>query len=92
MKFAKGGIFTGTQELPTDPGELIVPEANMIKTLGLYDVVKVVRCKDCKHWLHMEDGMGDCTHPRFHLEGSPDPTMSAEEFCCLGERRAEDGK
>ena len=50
-----------------------------------------VRCKDCKHWVHMEDGMGDCTNNRFHLDGCPDPTMKADDFCCLGERGVENG-
>lgn len=48
---------------------------------------EIVCCKECKHWLHMEDGFGDCTNRRFHLDGHADPTMKAEEFCCLGERR-----
>lgn len=47
----------------------------------------IVRCKDCKHWLHMEDGCGDCTNPRFHLPGHADPTMEANGFCSCGERK-----
>jgi hypothetical protein len=54
------------------------------------DAVPVVRCKDCKHWIHLEDGIGDCTNGRFHIHGVADITMNAEEFCCLGERRADD--
>ena len=50
----------------------------------------VVLCKECKHWNHMGDGIGDCTNGRFHLEDCPDPTMTAEEFCCLGERKDND--
>ena len=51
------------------------------------DAVEVVRCKDCKHWLHMEDGFGDCTNRRFHIDGCVDPTMKMEDFCSCGERR-----
>ena len=58
-----------------------------IATFPTVDAVEVVRCKDCKYWMHIEDGMGDCTNGRFHLEGHPDPTMMMNEFCCLGERR-----
>ena len=50
------------------------------------DLVEVVRCKDCKHWIHMEEGMGDCTNGRFHLNGHPDPTMKIDDFCSCGER------
>ena len=50
-----------------------------------------VRCKECQCWIHVGDGIGDCTNRRFHLDDCPDPTMMAEEFCCLGERRT-DGK
>ena len=55
------------------------------------DAVEVVRCKDCKHWLHMEDGFGDCTNGRFHLDGHADPSMYADDFCSCGERREKDG-
>lgn len=51
------------------------------------DAVEVVRCKNCKHWIHLEDGMGDCTNGRFHIPGVADICMNAEEFCCLGERK-----
>ncbi len=51
------------------------------------DAVEVVRCMNCNHWSHREDGYGDCSHPRFHLEGHPDPTMTANDFCSCGERR-----
>ena len=48
---------------------------------------ELVRCKDCKHWKHMEEGLGDCTHPRFHLEGHADPTTNWNDFCSCGERK-----
>ena len=51
------------------------------------DAVEVVRCKDCKHWQHVEDGIGDCTNPRFHLPGHADPTMEQDGFCSCGERK-----
>ena len=49
--------------------------------------VEVVHCKDCEHWIHIEDGMGDCKNARFHLDGHADPTMKADDFCSCGERR-----
>jgi hypothetical protein len=61
-----------------------------IKNAPTVDAVKVVRCKDCKHWRHIEDGLGDCSHPRFHLDGHPDPTMEMNGFCSCGERREEE--
>lgn len=51
----------------------------------------ILRCKGCKYWLHMEDGFGDCTNGRFHLDGHADPTMNADDFCSCGERRDDDG-
>lgn len=56
-RFAKGGIFTGKHELPADPGELIVPQGQMIKILGLDDVVPVVRCKDCDNTCPGSNGL-----------------------------------
>ena len=67
-------------------GENIGTLADYLISAGL---VIPVRCKDCKHWSHMEDGYGDCTNGRFHLSGHADPTMKAEEYCCLGERKEE---
>ena len=54
---------------------------------GKRDSIEVIRCKECKHWLHMEDGFGDCTNRRFHLDGHADPTMSLDDFCSCGERK-----
>jgi hypothetical protein len=48
---------------------------------------ELVRCKDCEHWKHMEEGLGDCTHPRFHLAGHADPTTNWNDFCSCGERK-----
>lgn len=50
---------------------------NVIRALRDNDVVKVVRCKDCKHW---EDGyFGYCT--KTHT------AMDYDAFCAYGERR-----
>lgn len=59
---------------------------------GLEDAldVTIVRCKDCWYWKHVGEGYGDCTHPRFHLEGQPDPTMNMNNFCSCGERKDDD--
>lgn len=53
------------------------------------DAVTVVRCKDCKYWLCVEDGFGDCTNRRFHLDGCADPSMKMDDFCSCGERRSD---
>ena len=58
-----------------------------INRLPTIDAAPVVRCKDCKHWKHMEGGLGDCSNPRFHLPGHADPTMEADGFCSCGERK-----
>lgn len=44
------------------------------------DVVEVVRCKDCKHWLgHPEDMYGDC--------GLTYTYLANYDFCSEGERK-----
>ncbi len=61
---------------------------NVLVKMPTVDAVEV-RCKGCKHWLHVEEGFGDCTNPRFHLPGHADPTMNADDYCSCGERRNE---
>ena len=51
------------------------------------DAAEVVRCKDCKCWSHVENGIGNCSNGRFHLDGHADPSMNADDFCSCGERR-----
>lgn len=75
--------------VPIYPHELADPAEVVADYLLDNGVVVPVHCKDCKHWLHMEDGMGDCTNSRFHLPGHADPTMKADDFCSCGERRTE---
>ena len=72
-------------EEPCEPSDCNV--LAVIDEQPTVDAVEVVRCKDCKHWKHIEDGFGDCTNRRFHLDGSPDPTMNMDDFCSCGERR-----
>lgn len=60
---------------------------NEVNKAPTIDAVPVVRCEECKWWMHMEEGMGDCTNRRFRLDGQADPTMKADDFCSCGERR-----
>ena len=48
------------------------------------DVVKVVRCKDCMHWL-----TGYCNHFAYY---NYEPLTSEDDFCSYGERREGDNK
>ena len=52
-----------------------------------HDVIPVVRCKDCKHWVYTDETWGDCTNPRFHIPGIVYATMNCDEYCASGERR-----
>lgn len=54
------------------------------------DAVPVVRCGECKYWLCVEDGFGDCTNRRLHLDGCADPSMKMDDFCSCGERRSDE--
>lgn len=64
-------------------------QKNCDKFIDLNKYVEVVRCRDCGYWKYVEDGYGECSHPRFHLDGHPDPTMEMSGFCSCGERREE---
>lgn len=44
------------------------------------DVVDVVRCKDCKHLIFLNDGSPECT--RVYLG-----TVHKNDYCSYGERR-----
>lgn len=45
------------------------------------DVVPVVRCRECKHWVKC---WGACGHPD---NGWDAPPMGPEDFCSKGERK-----
>ena len=53
------------------------------------DVVKVVRCKDCKHWGGVVYG-GRCKHWSTTMQGTTFYT-SNDDFCSYGERRTDNG-
>ena len=80
-KFAKGGIFTSKQELPVDPEEFIVPHE--IRIEGIEDIVRVVRCKDCKYYTF------DGYHKHNYCSNSRGMRyiVLQEYFCSYGERR-----
>lgn len=59
----------------------------LMEEAAAVEAVEVVRCWDCEHWTCMEDGFGDCTNKRFHIDGCPAPSMNADDFCSCGERR-----
>lgn len=46
------------------------------------DVVEVVRCKDCKHYIN-----GQCFHPR-HDHHAQNICQEDNDFCNYGERKA----
>lgn len=56
------------------------------------DVVKVVRCKECKYWDAVKSpkhkGVGICAPPRKHLGGYcfRRGATNGEDFCSQGER------
>ena len=51
------------------------------------DDVRVVRCKDCKHW---EKETGSCTeHPTYYDHGMDWYIYDEDDFCSCGERKAD---
>ncbi len=49
-----------------------------------HDVVKVVRCKDCKYW---QDNNGG--YPHEECRWGKDETPDWDDFCSYGERRSD---
>ena len=88
-KFAEGGIFMGKQELAAEPEEFIVPHNLPIRIEGLDDIVRVVRCKDCKHYVNLLGKGKDYRCSIFcGCYDRPYPT-DADNFCSYGERRTD---
>ena len=48
---------------------------------SVVDAVEVVRCKDCKHWVHSDD-VGYCDNP-----DGLDNYARPNDFCSYGERK-----
>ena len=49
------------------------------------ELVEVVRCKDCKHWVQ-DDDVGYCDNP-----DGLDNYARPNDFCSYGERRTDNG-
>lgn len=74
-KFSSGGIIRRDEipTLPADPPEFIVKDDSQLHII-FRDIVRVVRCKDCKHRLSSE-----------FCECRPD-----DFFCAEGERKTDE--
>lgn len=59
----------------------------LMNSLPSVDVVKVVRCKDCKHFVAPQ-GVPCCNN----FYGLGFPQRNGDDFCSYGERRTKDGK
>ena len=85
-KLARGGLLIpSTPGFIPNQGETIVP--HKIRIEGIEDIVRVVRCKDCKHYKRIcEDSnkfMCMITHGLI--------AAKADDFCSSGERREGEG-
>ena len=51
--------------------------------------LEVVRCRDCKYWLEIEDtgGGGYCNHSCWFIADAEPPIVNHSDFCSYGERR-----
>jgi hypothetical protein len=73
--YQDGKVFTDTDELLLMVNKLLCKK---IREIPAADVVKVIRCKDCKAWSRYGDtGMGYCD-----LSGI---NWHDNDFCCYGE-------
>lgn len=61
-----------------------------IQNLPTIDAVQVVRCGECEHYSadRKDDKYGVCRYWQYYTEA---PEVCADDFCCHGERREENG-
>ena len=71
--------------------DMVATTRRIIEEAPAVDAVEVIRCKTCKHWTHTALGVGDCTNRRFAIPNFCSPSMPADGYCCLGERRVSGG-
>lgn len=79
-KYINADEFTATIRKSTSPSgaEWIVAKVNEMPSA---DVVEVVRCKDCKHFVETGGTRGGC----FLFQGMTNPR--SDDFCSEGERK-----
>ena len=82
-----GTLLIAIRDDPSINGANFARVKRHLEEAKAVDAVEVVRCKDCGYWKYMEEYYGECSHPRFCLDGHPDPTMEMNGFCSCGERR-----
>lgn len=76
--------FDGCERfLELSPDEI----AELAEHLEKNDVIKVVRCKDCKHYMNLGNKYSYCLH--FSVEDDVLFMARADSFCSDGERRLE---
>lgn len=51
------------------------------------DAVPVIRCKDCKHWMYINDDVGLCVVDVPDIDGV---VREEHRFCSYGERRTDE--
>lgn len=71
---AKADMALGT------PKQVFLSVAKMVELLPTADVVEVVRCKDCKNLIFLNDGSPECS--RVYLGN-----VHANDYCSYGERK-----
>ena len=71
--------------------DMVATTRRIIEDAPAVDAVAVIRCTTCKHWTHTALGVGDCANRRFAIPNFCSPSMPADGYCCLGERRVSGG-
>ena len=68
---------------------IAILKESMADLLISNDVVPVVRCKDCEHWMPGDSMMGDSIDDMQRVGGCPYVRFRRLEndFCCEGERK-----
>lgn len=78
--------------LPSACLKMIDIALNIIKQIPTVDVVEVVRCGKCKHWMYIGQGLdavriGKCCNDNFPFHCEQRPIMKEDDFCSYGEKK-----
>lgn len=86
-KFAKLNAARG---FPMGIFDIEMMRVNIAK-IPAEDVVKIVRCKDCKHF-NLHERKCESNEVHYDNEGGADYSIyfDVDDFCCFGERKGQD--
>lgn len=73
----------GDTRLYVDPDYLV----ELYRMVRRDEIVRVIRCKDCKHLMTYNDGTYDCKYLAERMFAEGELNNKPNDFCCWGERK-----